>query len=172
MAFELASIWQPDPAAAIKTRSSPAAFPTTLSLHFFPSTLLIRPPSYLRPRRAPLFPACPLPPPKDTTRPARKTLERDRPLRFARHPRSTHLATVRLWVRLDDDAEERSWISRSPATWSHDGLRCRTSVTSKPPQRINHTSLLPHRGQPRRASTLTSHLATASSFAGLHHGCC
>jgi hypothetical protein len=29
---------------------------------------------------------------------------------------------------LDDDAEARVWISRSPATWLCDGLRCRTSA--------------------------------------------
>jgi hypothetical protein len=68
---------------------------------------------------------------------------------------------------LDDDAEERAWISRSPVTWSHDGLR-----SLLPPERINHTSLLPYRGRPRRVSALTGRLITASPFTGLHHGCC
>ena len=43
--------------------------------------------------------------------------------------------------------------------------------SSKLPERINHTSLPPHRGRPRCVSTLASRLTTASSFAGLHYGC-
>ena len=39
-------------------------------------------------------------------------------------------------------------------------------LPSKPSERINHTSLLPHRGRPRRVSTLTGRLTTTSSFAG------
>jgi hypothetical protein len=119
-------ICQPDPRPGIKTRSSPAAFPTTLSLHFSPSTLLIRTPSCLRPRRALPSPACPLPPPKDTTWPVRKCLSAI--VRF-----DSFNTPVALFYRpsdcgsdLDDDAEERARIFRSPATWSRDGLRCRT----------------------------------------------
>jgi hypothetical protein len=66
MAFEPGFICQPDPLPGIKTRSSPAAFPTTLSLSplsplslslslLFPPTFL-HPPSCLRPRQAPLTP--------------------------------------------------------------------------------------------------------------------
>jgi hypothetical protein len=39
-----------------------------------------------------------------------------------------------------------------------------------PPERISHTSLLPHYGRLRRVSTLTGRLTTASSFTGLYHG--
>lgn len=41
----------------------------------------------------------------------------------------------------------------------------------KSPERINHTFLLPHRDRQRRASTSTSYLTTASSFAGVHRSC-
>jgi hypothetical protein len=34
-------------------------------------------------------------------------------------------------------------------------------LPSKPPERINHTSLLPHHGRPRRVSTLTGRVTTA-----------
>jgi hypothetical protein len=66
---------------------------------------------------------------------------------------------------LDDDAEERAWISGSPVTWSPDGLRYRTSVTLLQ-SLLNEsiTSLLPHRSRPRRVSTLTSRLITAPSL--------
>jgi hypothetical protein len=96
--------------------ASPATFPATLSIHLSPSTLLIRPPSCLRLRRAPPSPACPLPPPKDTTRPVRKML------------RALSCRPSDCGSDLDDDAEERAWISGSPATWPRDGLRCRTSA--------------------------------------------
>jgi hypothetical protein len=47
---------------------------------------------------------------------------------------------------------------------------------SYPPQSLLNESttppLLTHRGRPRRVSTLTGRLTTASSFIGLHHGCC
>jgi hypothetical protein len=48
---------QPDPEPGIKTHSSPAAFPTTLSIAFSPIFIFLhRPPSCLRPRRALLTP--------------------------------------------------------------------------------------------------------------------
>src|SRR5277367_5794021 len=52
-------ICQPGPSPAIKTHSSPAAFPTTLSLPFVPFLSLTpayTAPSCLRPRRAPPTP--------------------------------------------------------------------------------------------------------------------
>jgi hypothetical protein len=52
------------------------------------------------------------------------------------------------------------------------GLRCSltaTPIRSKPPKRIQYTSL---QRVPRQhhVSTLTSYLSTASFFADLHHG--
>jgi hypothetical protein len=74
-------ICQPSPSPGIKTHSSPAAFPATLSLPFLPSlfTLLHSPTrSCLRPRRAPLTPCDPPPHTTDTTRPVGKMPQRDR----------------------------------------------------------------------------------------------
>src|SRR5436305_1068027 len=63
MASEAGFIWQPDPQPGIKTRLSPAAFPTTHTLSSFSPFPL----SSYDPRRAyelHLSPACPFPFPK------------------------------------------------------------------------------------------------------------
>jgi len=172
MASESASTAQPDPRPCIKTRRPPRRFPNSLPPIFPPPTLLKRPPSWLRPRRAPPSPTCPL------HRKIRRGLlgkclsatarfdSLDTPAAFSCRPSDC-------WSDLGDDAEEKDLdlqvtgdvVTRRPEM---PYLR----YPQKPPERINHTSLLLHRGRPHRVNTLTGHLITAPSFAGLHHGCC
>src|SRR5436305_12002915 len=67
-------ICQPGPSPGIKTHSSPAAFPTILSLPFPPWTLYL-PARALGRCRAPLVPCQPPGPPRtDTTRPVEKNV--------------------------------------------------------------------------------------------------
>src|SRR5436305_5548367 len=77
-------ICQPGPSPGIKTHSSPAAFPSTLSLPFPPSTLYL-PARALGRCRAPLAPCQPPGPHRtDTTRPVEKMSQCHGWLSFAR----------------------------------------------------------------------------------------
>jgi hypothetical protein len=123
-------VCQPNLHTGIKLPSSPATFPTTLSISFFlPSfTVLHRPPSCLRPlSKLHLLPCRPDPSPSDTTWPLREMPQRDRWLLFARHLGSTVVGRPTVRLPLAMTVAGRS--SRARATWSRDGLRCRTTAT-------------------------------------------
>src|ERR1700722_12736883 len=106
----------PTLAQGIKTRSSPAAYSTALPILFF-SCL----PLPTQSRRASgltdsAFPCRPPAPPKDTTRPVSKISQCD------------------LWLFIRSITPQHSLLDRptqlprSPATRSHDSLRCRTTA--------------------------------------------
>jgi hypothetical protein len=135
-------ICQLGPLPGIKTHSSPAAFPTTLSLSFCSlplSHLSCTAPSCLRPRRAPLTPLLgPLVPQNRYDAASGKNVAARR-LTLIRSTSRQHCLVDRLARR-----PLTVTTMKRPATWSCDGLRCRTPPC--PP--IHHTSCL-HRGRPR-----------------------
>jgi hypothetical protein len=74
-------------------------------------------------------------------------------------------------LEIDDDGVPD--FLGSPAMWPRDGVRCRTTAILLPASSTNQSYLpnSPH-GRQSRVSTLTGCLATALSFADLHHSWC
>jgi hypothetical protein len=125
-----ATKWAPIPACSgIKTRSSPAAFPTTLSLQFPPLHSPHTAPVVPKASASSTFPC--MPPPSTERYDAaceKNALARppalicSTPPQYSLIGRPTVGPTQTMTLR-------KAWISRSPATRSPDGLRYRTSVT-------------------------------------------
>ena len=108
MASEPSLSASPSPQPGIKTHSPPAAFPTTLSIAFPPVfPFLHRPPSCLRPRRAPITSCGPLTPTERYDATSQENVSarlpaliRSTPRQHCLHRPSDHASTC------DNDADE------------------------------------------------------------------
>jgi hypothetical protein len=164
-------ICQSGPSPGIKTHSSPAAFPTTLSLASFCSLPLSHlrapPPSCLRPRRAP---PTPLPRPLVPTEPIRRgqwekcrsatadSYSLDASAALSRRPSDPvrRPLTMTPMKRPAFQQVAGDLAVRRPQILDH----CYPSSKPRPP--IYQTSLRLHRGRQGRVSTLTGRVTTTS----------